>query len=168
MSLSTDSRINLMKAALAMMLDQLGTKAINSDTFHTSEAPFASIPPAIWRELEGQYLTRPCDTFGDPQCQLTGSGWYQALEMTGRLTSPIFVEKVSKITATMKDAVKGRQQDGYLTIDQLASKAGLPEDLVYNVVESRLIGRLFRIHDAEWEEPGLWIRIPLTFGLPPL
>ena len=79
-----------------------------------------------------------------------------------------FENRLSQLTAAMKDAVKGRHEDAYLYPDQLAMAAGISEDFFINAIESRLIDRYFEIQGAEWERQWKLIRIPLEFGLRPL
>jgi hypothetical protein len=81
---------------------------------------------------------------------------------------PDLKAKLSKLTATMKDAVKGRHEDAYFYVHELAGASGLPENFIINVVESRIIDRCFNMRGAEWEDYLKSVRVPLEFGLPPL
>lgn len=168
MSLSKEDRLKALADALTLMLERLGDKALDSEIFYMNEDPFNRVPKTTWRELEEYGFTERCDTIGHPQCRLTGLGWYNALLVTDRLSDPQFNCRLSKLTAALKDAVKGTHEDAYLYTDQLASASGLTEDFVVNAIESRLIDRHFSIQGVEWEHQWKLIRIPLDFGLRPL
>ncbi len=168
MSLSKEDRLKALADALTLMIESLGDKALDAEIFYMNEEPFSRVPKTTWRELEEYGFTERCDTIGHPQCQFTGLGWYNAMLVTDRLSNPQFREALSKLTAAMKDEVKGRQGDAYLYTDQLASAAGVSVDLVINAIESQLIDRQFKIQGAKWQHQWKSIRIPLEFGLRPL
>lgn len=168
MSLSKEDRLKALADALKQIMERLGDKALDTEYFYMNEDPFNRIPKTTWRELEDLGFTERCDTLGHPQCQLTGLGWYNAIVITDRIATPAFKERLSKLTAAMKDQVKGRHEDAFLYTDQMASVAGVPEDFVVNAVESRLIDQHFKIQGARWEHQWKLIRIPLEFGLRPL
>jgi len=168
MSLSKKQRVTSLADVLTLMLERLGDKAIDAEIYYQNEDPFDGVPQTTWRELEKFGLTKRFDTIGHPQWQLTGVGWCKALSITKRLSDPQFVSRLSKLTAAMKDAVKGRSEDAYLYVDELVSTSGLGEGFVINAIESRLIDRHFKIQGAKWEHPGKSVRVPLNFGLRPL
>ena len=161
MSLSMDERLKARADALALMLDRLGDKALDTEVFNMNEDPFNRVPKTTWRELEEHGFTERC---GYLQCEFTGLGWYKALLVTDRIEDAQFKDRLSKLTAAMKDKVKGRNEDAYLYTDQLASAAGVSEDFVINAIESRLIDHHFKIQGAEWEHQWKLVRIPLEFG----
>jgi hypothetical protein len=50
----------------------------------------------------------------------------------------------------------------------LAKAARVSKDFVFNTIENHVIDRVFGIQGAQWSHRGKTIRIPQTFGLPPL
>jgi hypothetical protein len=168
MSLSEDDRLKALADALTLMLERLGDKALDSEIFNMNATPFDRVPKTTWREMEQFGFTERCDTIGHPRCRFTGLGWYNSLVVTDRLSDSQFKTRLSKLTAVLKDAVKGRHEDAYLYIGQLASASGISEDFIINAIESRLIDRHFSIQGAEWEHQWQLIRVPLDFGLRPL
>jgi hypothetical protein len=165
MSLSKEDRLKALADALTLMIERLGDKALDTEIFYMNADPFSRVPKTTWRELEEYGFTERCDTIGHPQCRFTGLGWYKAVMVTDRIARPEFRERLSKLTAAMKDQVKGRCEDACLYTNQLASAAGVSEDFVINAIESRIIEHHFKIQGAEWEHQGKLIRIPLEFGL---
>lgn len=151
------------------MMECPGDRALDSEIFTLNEDPFLQIPNTTWRELEERDFTVNLTGPGcPPQCRLTGLGWYEAVRVTDRVDGPQFKTQMSRLTAAMKDHVKGRRQDAYIDSHELASVAGVSEDFIFNAIESRLIDRHFNIAGAEWEHQWKSIRIPLEFGLRPL
>jgi len=146
----------------------LGDRALDS-IFTVNEDPFVQVPNTTWRELEACGFTENRTGLGGPpQCRLTGLGWYEAVLVTRRVDSPQFKTQLCRLTAAMKDQVKGRHQDAYMDSHELASVAGVSEDFIFNAIESRLIDKHYKVHGAEWEHRGQSIRIPLEFGVRPL
>ncbi len=168
MSFSEETRLKEFKSALALMFQQLGDKALDTEIFYMNEDPFSSVPQTTWRELEAYGFTKRYDTIGHPQCQLTGLGWYNAVLVTDRISDPQFKAKLSQLTAALKDSVKGRNEDAYVYPDGIAYDAEVTEDFVFNAIESQLIDRHFNVQGAEWEHRGKLIRVPLEFGIRPL
>jgi hypothetical protein len=169
-SYSSETRTKALYEALAMMVERRGEKAIFSERFALKEEPFSRVPNPTWRELEEYRFVEACGTIGHPQRRLTGSGWFNALIVTRRVTKdevldPDLKTRLSKLTATMKDAVKGRREDAYFYLDELEAVSGLPKDFIINVMESGIIDRCFKIQGAEWEDHLRSVRVPLNFGL---
>lgn len=78
-------------------------------------------------------------------------------------------EAMSKVAAALKDRVKGRKEDAFVYLDSIVAASGVPENLVFNIIESRLLDYRLKIKGAYWYQgrPPL-LHVPLDFGLEPL
>ena len=169
MSLSKQARHDDIQKALELMLARLGEQAIDRVLFNRDEPPFDQIYPTTWKELAEKYLIKPLDGAGPQLFWLTGYGWYAALEQANRFSDPTLIEKMSALSAALKDSVKGRDTEALLYVGNLATQTGLSEDWIYNAIESNLVGRQFGRRGAKWAA-GIknTIIVPIDFGLEPL
>ena len=106
---------------------------------------------------------------GGSFCQFTGHGWRTAVDGFWDELEPKLRPMMSKVVASLKDAVKGRNEDAYVYLDSLAADSGVSEDVVFNIIQSELLDYRFNMKGARWYEgrPPL-IHVPLDFGLPSL
>jgi hypothetical protein len=74
---------------------------------------------------------------------------------------------MSKLAAILKDQVTGRREERYLHVSQAARITGLPEDLIYNMLESKLLDHCFNMNGATLQADGT-IVVPIDFGQEPL
>jgi hypothetical protein len=106
MSLSPNVRREWGRKALAMMLHRLGDQDIEKERFCPEDEPFCALPPTTWHELEALgYLEFATNI--TPMYYLTGAGWYKALEVDQQLESPVFREKLVRLTKVLKRYVNG-------------------------------------------------------------
>jgi len=166
MSLSKDDRIADVERALALMLKELGPRAIDTMQFNPSEAPLNKIQTTTWLELKRQCYVEREQYFGGVMYTLTGAGWLAAIEATGELDD--LKTKMAPLIAEMKGRVKGRSEVAFDYLDSIASAANVPVDFAYNVIESDAVGNVYGRHGVRWEHRGKLIRIPEDFGLEPL
>ena len=169
MSLSKEDRLKDMGRALTLMLQELGDKAFDTVIFQMDAAPFEGIYSTTWRELEALGLIEKMDVIGGSLCKFTGNGWRAAIDLVWSANEPMLREAMSKVAAALKDHVKGRQEDAFVYLNSIATISGVPENLVFNIIESRLLDYRFNMMGAYWYQgrPPL-IHIPLDFGLEPL
>lgn len=168
-SLSKEERLRNIELALKLMLRDLGQNGIDGCLFELRSEVFKDVESTTWRQLQEMFLIERMDTMGNPACRLTGAGWRVALDMVWEDNKQVLQDALSKLAAALKDAVKGREEDAFVSLHSVASTCGLPENWVYNAIESRLLEHKFNMKGAYWYEnrPPL-IRVPLDFGLEPL
>ena len=170
MTLSRQDRVENLQAAVARLLDELGERAIDTVYFDPRNPSLANVIATTWKELVRQNVLREEGTLAGVDYRFTGDGWYVAMQTTGRAANQSFVGSLSKISAALKDSVKGRQEDGFVYADSLATECNLSIDLVYNIIESGAIEKEFGGVGATWadRQRGRLIRVPLDFGMKPL
>ena len=78
------------------------------------------------------------------------------------------MEGLSRLSAALKDAVKGRSSPAFIYVDVLSNTSNVSENFIYNVIEGQALNFQFGISGATWEHHGRLIRIPLDFGMRPL
>ena len=71
----------------------------------------------------------------------------------------------TSLCAAFKDTLKDRQNQAYPILRGFAEHTGIPEQFIFNVVESRIIEYCFKQHGVAWQTPGAVIRIPIDVGL---
>jgi hypothetical protein len=158
-----------MDHALTLLVRDLQDKAVNEMPFYVDRPEYADIFSTTWQELRDCFMLTQI-----PQTQmhwLTGSGWYAGVKVSGKTNEPSFTQQMRKLSATLKDYVKGRQDERLVTVYHVAEDARLPFGFVYNAIESRLLDHEFNMKGAEWtiqKNPKIVIRVPLNFGLEPL
>jgi len=167
-SLSQQARHDDIRRVLELMLAQIGGQAIDRVLFNRDEPPFDEIYPTTWKELAEEYLIKSLDGVGLQLFRLTGHGWYTALEQSNCLSDPTLIEKMSTLSAALKDSVKGRDTEALLYVGTLASQCGLSEDWIFNAIESDLLERHFGRRGAKWADIKNMIVVPIDFGLEPL
>jgi hypothetical protein len=171
MSLSEEERLRNLHLALGLMLQELGDNSIDVGIFELKAEKFKDVRSTTWKELEDRYWIERMDTIGHPMCRLTGSGWLAAIDLSWGDVKTLFEARLSTLAATLKGEVKGRDEDGYVYLDSLATISGLPENWIYNAIEARLLEHRFNRKGAYWYDPragSRLIHIPVDFGLEPL
>ena len=168
MTLSPQTREEAVRQALTLLLQRVGDESFDVCPIFYSDAPFVQIPRTTWYELRDRGWVNPLRKTPHLGCTLSGSGWIQALEVTGRIDAHDFLDRLKRLTSTLKNVVKGRNADEYVKTRGVASAIGTSPQFVFNVIESRLIDHHFRIYGAEWSDRPHVIRVPLNFGMHPL
>ena len=169
MSLSREERLKNIDLALTLMLRELGDRAFTNALFRIGLRPFEDVHPTTWQELVRRGLITKSDTILGSFCELTGDGWRAALELAWLKHGEILQQTLSKVAAALKDQVKGRHEDAVVSLDNIVTASGVPENLVFNIIESRLLDHWCNMKGACWYQgrPPL-VHIPLEFGLEPL
>ena len=74
------------------------------------------------------------------------------------------------MSEALKKRVKAREESAFVGIVVLAKETGLPENFIFNAIESQLLEERFNMIGASWFGPGGdrtgVIGIPVVFGLP--
>ena len=137
MTISTDDRLKNLQTALVVMKDKLGDRATYREVFDSEAEAFEEIYPTTWKDLEERGLVKGVPAWkGSTLYQLTGLGWLRAISSNGEIETPEFEQKLGRLSAALKARVKGRHQEAAATIDELAQETALPEDWIYNIVDS--------------------------------
>ena len=166
MSISPHRRLENCKLALSLMLEHLGDSFIGVTHFAIASPVFNKILPTTWRELQDRGLIKDESTLTSRGYALTGAAWRVALESNWDQSTQ---ENLSRLAASLKQIVKGRQSDAFANPGEIASISGLPEGWVSNAVESRLLDYRFNMKGVKWYQGARsLIVIPLNFGLPSL
>lgn len=172
-TLSNKDREADIEKALRLMLDELGSRALDAVDINTTSVPFDGVLRTTWRELLQQGLVELVGRWNSAEVYaITGQGWLQALRITGRIDDPAFRGQMFTLKARLQAAVKSRHLDVRLYTDEFAAASGLSEDFVYNAIESELLDNERNIHGAYWDlinaKRGQLIVVPVQFGLPRL
>ncbi len=169
MTISKEDRPVNMEQALTLLIRDLQDKAVNEMVFYVDRPEYTDIFSTTWQELRDRFMLTQI-----PQTHmhwLTGRGWYTGMKVSGKTSDPSFAQQMSKLSATLKNYVRGRQDEKLVTVFNVAQDASLPFGFVYNAIESRLLDQEFNMKGAEWtiqRDPKLVIRVPPNFGHEPL
>jgi hypothetical protein len=169
MSLSKNERMKNLEDSLLLLMDNVYEPQSIMEVFIDERFLDRRILPTTWTELKRCGLVRQCDT--GSYFTLSGRGWLTALRLRGLLETPEMKATAGKLSAALKDRVKGRQCPDLVHVAEVANNAELSEAFVRNAIESRLIEELFGTIGADWagfEDRGKFIEIPNDFGLSPL
>ncbi len=97
---------NLSKA-LTLLLDRLGERPFYMDEVVNDDLTVAHIYRTTWQELTDRELVTARNGIGCCRYQLTGSGWREALKLTGQLDAPEFQERFARLNTVLKSLVNG-------------------------------------------------------------
>jgi hypothetical protein len=170
MSLSKEERIQNCKLALELMLLETGDGFLKIARCDVSSPIFKDIKTTTWRELEQRYLIEDESTLSNRRYILTGEGWRTALDLNWNSNKALVEARSAKLAKIFKEIVKGRQNDGYVFLDVLASASEIPAGWICSAIEANLLEHKFNMRGVEWEKNGRgsMITIPVDFGLEPL
>jgi hypothetical protein len=168
MSLSKEARFKNLEEAILLLMDRLRGRCFMAAVIDERYDIDKQILPTTWEELKDQGFVG--QTNSRWSYTLTARGWIKGLKLLGEFDTAEMKAKVGTLCAVLKAKVKGRADDNYATVDEIARESGLADDFVRDAIESALIRELFGTKGAEWgsEGRGRSIRIPKGFGLPPL
>ena len=79
-----------------------------------------------------------------------------------------FKNDLSKLSAALKNTVKGRHHPALLGTDDLANETSLPKAFIINVLKSRMLDTVFNIIGADISEDRIAIEVPIRYGHRPL
>ena len=147
--------------ALQLLLRQLGDRKINIFSFDPTIPPFCSVAEATWTELRDMnYVHSALNSSG--YC-LTGSGWLRALQRAGATRNRDFDRDSEKLLASINKLAKRAR---LATLKALAQDSGLPENWIYNAIESNLLEVHYGRKGANWARgfEGTMIYVPRGFG----
>lgn len=125
---------------------------------------FQQILPTTWKALADDGSVRLTTIW---HFRLTPQGWITALEATGRLCDEQMKKDLGKLSAALKDRVKGRKEPGLVGTHEVVTETGLPHYWVVNVVHSHLIDHCLKSKDATWapdDDMESLIEVPIDFG----
>ena len=167
MTLSNQNREENMAEALKLLLERLGDRAIYVE-FLNDDPAFTGVYPTTWKDLEDSHLvsSRP----GPSWCwyHLTGEGWLEALQFTGALDTVEFQDRFGRLNATLISFTDNRHEKGFKQIHVVAEKAGVTEDWLSNILESRIWENKYNRHGAEFDDSKTSVIIPTRFNMPRL
>jgi hypothetical protein len=153
--------------ALRLMMEELGDEAIDH-LFQTDTPRFANIYSTTWQLLEDQRLVKRTHYIWK-EYKLTGPGWLKGLEIRGARDEPEMQQRVGKVMAELKKRVDARQEEANEYLGSIATGAGMPENLLFNIIESNYIEIVFRRKGVQWDPSsghGFAVVIPVDFGRP--
>jgi hypothetical protein len=168
MTLAKDDRLKNHVAALSLMIEVLGDRAIDTSLFDPTQPPFAEqVLRTTWEELARQDLV---DCVTPLQYRLTARGWLVGLEVTDISKSTAYQERLGRVLAAMKRHVEGRKDSAIVPLAQLATESGEPEGWIFNVVDSRSSSTGNKRTGASWYEGvrGRLVEVPVDFNLEPV
>src|SRR4030095_12395714 len=99
--------------ALTILLDRLGERPLYTDEGVNDDLTVAHIHRTAWQELTDRELVTARDGIGCCRYQLTGSGWYQALKLTGKLDTPEFQQHFGRLNTVLKCLASGRKEEHF-------------------------------------------------------
>jgi len=160
-----DSEANLSQA-LILLLDRLGERPIYMDEVVNDDLTVAHIRRATWQELTDRELVAARPDIGCWRYRLTGSGWREALKLTGQLDTPEFQKRFGRLNAVLKTFVNGRKEDGFEQTHVVAAQARIPEEWLYNILESRIWEHEERRRGATLDDSKTMVVVPVDFNMP--
>src|ERR1700676_35412 len=88
--------------ALTLLLDRLGERAFYMDEVVNDDLTVAHVHRTTSQELTDRELVTARDGIGCCRYQLTGSGWREALKLSGQLDAPEFQEHFGRLNTVLK------------------------------------------------------------------
>ena len=165
MTLSKDARRQNLDEAILLLMDALHGRSI-MEVFIDERSVDPRILPTTWGELKERGLVK--ETNSRYTYVLSGPGWIKGLKLRGKFDSDKLNVMTGGLCAALKDRVKGRQDEAFVQVAQLAADSGLPEAFIRNAVESDLIREKFGTKGARWASGSLnFIVVPVGFGMEP-
>jgi hypothetical protein len=152
--------------ALKLLLDRLGERSIYMDEVVNDNLTVAHIYQATWKELTDRELVKVREDIGCRRYQLTGSGWREALKLSGRLDAPEFREPFERLNAVLENLVNGRNEGSFAQTHIVAEQARIPEPWLCNVLESRIWEYEHRRRSAMLDDSKTLVIVPVDFNLP--
>jgi hypothetical protein len=168
MSLSPEERLGNINRALELMTLEIGDNPMNLGFFEHDKTPYTEIYSTTWRDLEERGLVK--DT-GHRIYQITARGWLAGARYLGWTEKQQFRANMSRLSATLKDQLEGRDDDALVDIYQLQRESGLSTGFIYNAIKSRLLDEEFGIKGAWFapdDENENCLIVPLNYGERPL
>jgi hypothetical protein len=165
MSLSSGERDGQLKAALIAIFEYADGNRSTDVYLQKDVWPyFDSIVNTTWKELE----QRGCVTVVHLGYiyRLTPKGWLRGLDLSGELLKPELKEKLGQILRSLKDDVKGREEDGVILPQHVSDDSGVPKGFVENAIDCSLIERVLRRVGGSWDKKSndTVISIPSNVG----
>jgi hypothetical protein len=162
MTLSKKQRLDNIEQALRMMAGRLGDRAVYRQSFKPDEPELAGVEETSWKELEARGLIHGTHTFTSDHYQLTGLGWFVAMELDDKCDTPEFQDKFGKLSSKLKSYVKGRREKAVTTVDALVDDVDLSQDFIYNVIKADVWQHKYNRVGAEFD--GMPSRYQLTLA----
>src|SRR5262245_54175544 len=143
MSLSDNDRRQDKRRTLCLVLERLEEHPVWAYSVEPADEGFKETFQTTWRELMDEGLIEDKgSTLQHPVFRLTPYGWIRALTWSGVIDALDFRQRCSQLACALKAIVKGRKShyDEFVSIDEVASSAGLPPGWVFNATDGRLLG----------------------------
>jgi hypothetical protein len=162
MTLARTERSEHFSTALKIILDGIGDAPLDEVPFAPSAHP--DILNTTWDELLAAELIEALPT---GEYILTGRGWTAGVISTGQVNDTAFQSRIGTVFAALKAFVKGRAGSVIIAFRDIVNQTGLPEGLVFNVIEGRYIEEISKRRGASWVKPGRLVLVPVAFGIEP-
>jgi hypothetical protein len=156
---------NLSKA-LTLLLDRLGERPVYTDEVVNDDLTVAHIHRITWQELTDRELVRARYDIGCCRYQLTGSGWREALKLTGQFDTPDFQERFGRLNSVLKSLANGRKEEGLAQTHIVAAQARIPEAWLFNMLESCIWEHEQGRRGAALDDSKTMVVVPIDFNMP--
>lgn len=167
-TIARQDREENLRVAFALMLENLGDRAMDTTFFSPAQQPFENrILRTTWEELVRQeYIEKVCQD----QYRLTPKGWQIGIAITGTLNSSAFQERLGRLSAALKRHVKGRHDSVVVPLQDLAIDSGEDEGWIFNIIDSQADDPDDKRIKARWfeGERGRLVIIPVDFNMRPV
>jgi len=152
---------------LGALLEELREDAIDVRLFDPGRTEYAGFLKTSWSELEASEFIVSTPVPPAFFYRLTPSGWIEALVRRGFLEDQSVRSRLATLASVLKRKIKGRTASAVATLDGLAQESAIPAGWIFNVVDSRLINRIYHKRDASWLEGarGRLVAVPADFGM---
>src|ERR1022692_774462 len=136
MTISNKDRSENVSLALRLLGNRFGGERVDG-LIDSDDPVFNNVLPTTRKSLTDQGLLSEVP-WG---YRLTGRGWMEALNATGKLCDGQTKVNLGNLCAKLKKRIKqtARTEEGLVLIDELVTETGLPEYWIYNVIERQLI-----------------------------
>jgi hypothetical protein len=167
MSLAARERIDNLDYALKLLTKEIGDNWLESVHFEPGGTPeYDAILATTWADLESKMYIR--SKLNGYVYGMTPYGWITGILKVGTNTTGHFEERIGRLSAVLKDLVKGRNSPQYPFVKGVAAESSVPEGFICNVVDSRLFESILKRRGAEWQSVkgrGQLMKVPIDFGL---
>jgi hypothetical protein len=159
------------RAALKLMVKDLGPEWLSDGIFTVLGPPYDQVDPATWSELTtAGYLEAVKRLYAPTEFKLTVKGWLTGMQLLGVPDTPAFQENLQKLLQVLRDKFLGSERTVCESIQNIARQSGLPMGFIRNAIDADLLGLYLKQPQVTWDSPksrGSMIRIPGSFVMPP-
>jgi hypothetical protein len=145
MTYSVSDRRQNLELAARLMSELIGARCVSRVALDPESVPLRDIYPTTWTWMLEEQWIKYTGWKGHQQYHATGYGWRRCITLTGSPTG--FEADLVLLKRALQSFVKGRSPNAaFVGVEELATKSGLPEGWIANVLDSGALGIRFPNH----------------------